>query len=185
MALDLVLVLRELAAAALPPAYPAPLAAAIVSDCFRLAERNPPPASQWHAWSRRASINWEDQLGFLAHVLSTTSLREETLAALAAAPPVASLNAFFERVAPLSGEMLRTNTFRKEEFLRRWAEWLGGSIAGEGAKESARRVEHLDYRKTLAEYKRADKARKGEAERRARLLAEAAKAAADARGWRE
>lgn len=185
MALDLLRVLKELAAAALPPAYPAPLAAAIVSDCFRLAERNPPPASQWHAWSRKASINWEAQLGFLAHLLTTTSLREETLAALAATPPVASLNTFFERIAPLTGEMLGSNTFRKEEFLRRWVEWLGGRIAGEEPKESARRVDQLDYRKTLAEYQRADEARKGEAERRARLLAEAAKAAADARGWRE
>lgn len=185
MALDVVRVLKEWSAAALPPAYPAPLAAAIISDCFRQAERSPPPARQWHEWSRQASKNWEEQLSCLAHLLNTTALREETLAVLAAKASQAGLDRFFAAVEPLTGEMLRENVFRKEEFLRRWIEWLGGRIAGEEPKESARRVAQLDYRKTLAEYERADKARQAEAARRAKLLAEAAKAAAEAKGWRE
>jgi len=185
MAMDVSGVLKELASAGLPPAYPAPLAAAIVSDCFRLAERNPPSAKQWHEWSRKAHKNWEAQLGFLAHLLGATSAREETLAVLAAGRNQPPLDRFFATIEPLTADMLRENVFRKEEFLRRWVEWLGGRVVGEEPKESARRVAQLDYRKTLAEYQRADKARKEEAERRARLLAEAAKAAADARGWRE
>lgn len=178
-------VMKELGASALPQAYPAPLAAAIISDCFRLAKVLPPAAQQWHEWSRKAAKAWEEQLGFLAHLLTTTSLRGETVVALAARRSEKSLKRFFETVEPLTGEMLRTNTFRKEEFIRRWIEWVGGRIAGEEEKESGRRVEMLDYRKTLLEYERAEKARKSEAERRAKLLAEAAKREADARGWRE
>ena len=81
--------------------------------------------------------------------------------------------------------MIRANAFRQEEFLRRWIEAVGGSVAGESAKDSKKRLEQLDYRKTLAEYDRAEKARQAEAARRAKLLQEAADREAAARGWRE
>ena len=48
-----------------------------------------------------------------------------------------------------------------------------------------RRLDQLDYRKTMADYKAAEQSRKEEAARRAKLLAEAAQREADARGWRE
>ena len=81
--------------------------------------------------------------------------------------------------------MIRSNGFRQEEFLRRWAEALEIQIDGEQAEQSARRLSQLDYRKTLADYEQAEKARAQEAARRAKALAEAAQREADARGWRE
>jgi hypothetical protein len=123
----------------------------------------------------------------LAHALATTSLRHEAVQALRASSsrPDRLLDGFFDAIAPLTAEMIRSNSFRQEEFLRRFVEALGGQVAGETERVSARRLEQLDYRKTLAEFQRAEKARASEAERRAKLLAEAAKREADARGWRE
>ena len=69
--------------------------------------------------------------------------------------------------------------------MRRWVEALGGTLAGEDAARSARRLEQLDYRRTQAEYERAEGARKKEAAARAAALAEAAARDAAERGWRE
>jgi hypothetical protein len=185
MPFDLARILTEVEAAGAPPSYPAALAAAVISDCIRRAGRVPPPAQDWHAWSRKPGPHWEEQLAAIAHLLNTTSLRDATVEALSTRKKAPLLPPFFEAVAPISAEMVRTNPFRREEFLRRWIEWAGGRVLGETPAASAKRLEQLDYRKTLSEYAKADRARKAEAERRARLLAEAAAKEAEAKGWRE
>lgn len=189
MAFDLKRIETELGAAALESPYSLELAAAVVCDVFRLGGLAPPPAAWWRRarGNRQAGALFGEQAGVLGFLLNTTSLREQSVAALRAQPPEPgpALDAFFEAVQPLTGEMVRANAFRREEFLRRFVEALGGQVAGETAEQSRRRLEQLDYRKTMADYKAAEKARKGEADRRAKLLAEAAQREADARGWRE
>jgi hypothetical protein len=188
VAFDLGRIRTEAQAAPLPSPYPFDLAIAIVNDTFRLAGLAPPDTKKWKQIAPRAKKKLgEEQVGMLAHLLATTSLREGTVSAIDPgrfdAPP--ALGAFFEAVAPLTAEMIRANAFRQEEFLRRWIEAVGGEIAGESRKESKKRLEQLDYRKTLAEYDRAEKTRQAEAARRAKLLKEAAEREAAARGWRE
>ncbi len=123
----------------------------------------------------------------LAHFLAVSDLRLASVAALRAAGANATevLPQFFDRVQPLTGEMVRANVFRQEEFLRRWVEALQGGIAGETPEESGRRLQSLDYRKTLAELREAEDARKREFTARAQALKEAAERDAAARGWRE
>jgi len=189
MAFDLKRLETEIGAAALESPYSVELGAAVVSDTFRLSGLLPPPSAWWRRsrGSRPADALFGEQAGMLGWLLNTTSLREQAVAALRAAQPEPErvLEAFFEAVQPLTGEMIRANAFRREEFLRRFVEAVGGQVAGETAEQSRRRLEQLDYRKTMADYKAADQARKEEAERRAKLLAEAAQREADARGWRE
>jgi hypothetical protein len=55
--------------------------------------------------------------------------------------PKGVLEGFFEKVAPLTLEMVHANPFRHEEFLRYWIERCGGSIAGETAEQSKARLE--------------------------------------------
>lgn len=189
MAFDLDRIRNEVRAVPLASPYPLDLAAAIVSDALRLARIVPPPGATWKRWADRKGGRplLAEQAGMLAHFLATTSLREETVAALlrSSLDLEGVLAGFFEAIAPLTSEMIRANAFREEEFLRRWIACVGGRVAGEKPKDSQRRLEQLDYRKTLEEYGRAEKARKEEAERRAKLLQEAAQREADARGWRE
>jgi hypothetical protein len=186
VAFDLAKIQEELKAAPLASPYPLDLAVAIVCDAFRMAHVAPPPAARWKEWRKASHKLWEEQVGMLAHLLATTSLRAETVAALKPKFDAAKqLEGFFEAIEPLTAEMIRSNAFRREEFLRNWVALVGGAIAGEGARESKRKLDQLDYRKTLKEYDRAEKVRKSEAERRAKLLKEAADREAYARGWRE
>ncbi|HSB60745.1 MAG TPA: hypothetical protein VLI67_03430 [Vicinamibacteria bacterium] len=188
MAFDLRRIQAEAQAAPLASPYPLELSVAVVCDCFRLAGLVPPSAKgrKRAAAGGKAPLR-EEQTGMLAHLLATTSLRDETVRALGGrrVDVTKALADFFGAIAPLTAEMIQANAFRREEFLRRWIESIGGEVAGEGSAESAERIEQLDYRRTLAEYDRAEKARKDEAERRARLLKEAADREAAARGWRE
>ncbi len=187
MSFDLGRIRDEAAAAPLASPYPQELSIAVVNDTFRLARLVPPDGKQWKGLLAAAMKTLMlEQLGMLAHLLTVTSLRDETVKALGAGVDVKpALEGFFASVAPLTAEMIRANAFRQEEFLRKWIEAVGGQVAGEGAKESQKRLEQLDYRKTLAEYDRAEKARQGEAARRAKMLKEAADREAAARGWRE
>lgn len=188
MAFDLIRIREELQAAPLPSPYPLELAVAVVTDCLRAGGAAPVAARTWRAWTaRKDSPLLGEQLGMLAHLLAVTSLRAESARALESRTldPEAALPPFFESVRPLTAEMIRANAFRQEEFLRKWIALVGGEVRGESARESRKRLEQLDYRKTLAEYDRAEKARLAEAERRAKLLEEAARREADARGWRE
>jgi predicted acylesterase/phospholipase RssA len=189
VSVDLKRIRAELERAPLVSPYPPELARAVVSDTLRLARLAPPARATWEGWSRakKARPYLDEQLGMLAHILASTSLREEAVRTLRehAVAPDEALPSFFDKVAPLSAEMIRSNVFRQEEFLRRFVECLGGEIAGESRKQMQRRLEQLDYRKTKAEYERAEKAREAEAQRRAKLLREAAQREADARGWRE
>jgi hypothetical protein len=189
MGFDLTRIGEELRGVPLASPYPPDLSAAIVNDAFRLAGLVPLPASTWNRWTgekRKGLPLRAEQAGMLAHLLAVTSLRAEAVAALSARPVDATeaLTAFFDAVEPLTAEMVRANAFRQEEFLRRWIESVGGRISGETPRDSKRRLEQLDYRKTMAEYARAEKARKDEAKRRKELLA-AQQREADARGWRE
>ena len=188
MAFDLKRIRSEAQAAPLPSPYPLDLAIAIVNDTLRLASLAPPNAKKWkQAPLKGKGKLHEEQVGMLAHLLATTSLRDETVSAIDPKrfDVTKTLGAFFEAVAPLTAEMIRANAFRQEEFLRQWIEAVGGEVAGESRKESKKRLEQLDYRKTLAEYDRAEKSRQAEAGRRAKLLQEAAEREAAARGWRE
>jgi len=190
MAFDLAAIRRELAAAPLPSPYPSDLAAAIVSDTFRMSRLSPLPAGVWKKWTGKGQKNklFSEQLGMLAHILAVTSLRAETTAALQKSQglePQKALEGFFETIAPLTAEMIRANAFRQEEFLRKWAQAVGGAIQGENAGQSGKKLDQLDYRKTLEEYDRAESARKAEADLRAKALQEAAAREAAARGWRE
>ncbi len=189
MAFDLKRIETKIGDAALESPYSLELAAAVVCDVFRLGGLVPPASAWWRhsRGSKAADAVFGEQVGMLGWLLNTTSLREESVAALRAsqAGPRRLLEGFFEAVRPLTGEMIRANAFRREEFLRRFIEAVGGQVAGETAEQSRRRLEQLDYRQTMADYKAAEKARKDEADRRAKLLAEAAQREADARGWRE
>ncbi len=186
MAFDLERIRTELAAAPAVAPVPQELAVAIVNDTFRLAGVRPIPASTWKQWARGSAPEWREQLEFLAHALATTSLRVRTVHEIRPQLDATSaVEAFFATLGPLRAEILRGNAFRQEELLRKWIAALGGEVAGEQPEESRRKLEQLDYRRTLAEYRRADQARSAEAKRRARLLAEAAKREQEARGWRE
>lgn len=187
MAFEIAHLRKQLAAAPLTSPYPHDLAVAIVCDTFRLANLKPPTREQWTGFERfQGHALWREQLGMLAHVLVSTSLREETAKVLNAdRTPMARLEQFFEEIQPLTAEMVRSNAFRKEEFLRKWILAVGGTVEGETAKQSQQRVEQLDYRKALVDFQKAEAARKQEAEKRSKLLQEAAQREAEARGWRE
>ena len=176
MAFELPRIKRELEGGLIASPYPFDLAAAIVSDTFRLGGVVPPSANVWKTWlaSRKKTL-FPEQLGMLAHVLLASSARTAAVDTLREKPidPVGALPAFFDKVEPLTAEMIRANVFRQEEFLRRFVECLGGKIQAETPKVSKERLAQLDYRTTLEDYRKADAARKAEAEKRAKLLQEA------------
>lgn len=186
MGFDLDKVRQEQQASPLASPYPLDLSIAVVNDTLRMAAALPVPKKTWDAWTKKAHPLWAEQVGMLAYLLSVTSLREQTVATLKPDFPGApAFSRFFLETEPLTAEMIRANAFRQEEFLRKWVDCVGGTVAGEGPAQSKKKLEQLDYRKALSEYSRAEIARKAEAERRAKLLAEAAAREAEARGWRE
>jgi hypothetical protein len=186
MAFDVAAIKRELESA--PPSADLPLAVgiAIVSDTFRLAGLVPPAMRSWDTWGRKWPRAGELVIE-LAHAFARSSLRAETVRVLTATRPTskATLEAFLDATSPLTAEMVRGNPFRQEEFVRHWIAACGGEIAGETTAQSQARLEQLDYRHAMSEYKKAETARKAEAHRRAQLLAEAKKRQEAAQGWRE
>lgn len=188
MAFEIPRIKRELEGGLIASPYPFDLAAAIVSDTFRLGGVVPPTASVWKGWlAKRKKTLFAEQLGMLAHILIVSSARTEAVKALqeGAVDPLGVLPSFFDKVEPLTAEMIRANVFRQEEFLRRFIECLAAKVHGETAKASKERLAQLDYRTTLEDYRKADTARKAEAQKRAKLLQEARDREAAARGWRE
>lgn len=187
MPFDLAAIRRQIEQAPLSAPLDLAIGIAVVFDLWRLANLAPAGDKQWRQWGQGSWTNFAAQLGMLAHFMAVSDLRDQSIAALRASQVRAAeaLPVFFERVEPLTGEMIRANVFRQEEFLRRWIEALQGEVAGETREESARRLESLDYRKTLAELRQAEEARKREASARAQALKEAAERDAAARGWRE
>jgi len=189
MMVDLAKIREELKAAPLHSPIPSKLARAIVNDVMRAVHADPIPGRHWKRWEKRTGTHWSDQLQMLAWMLRGSSLGESALQALRVysidRAPREALDAFFEAIQPLTGEMIRSNDYRQEEFIRRFMSVIGGSIAGETNEESAERLAKLDYRKTVNEYERARTARKAEDARRREEAALAARRAADARGWRE
>jgi hypothetical protein len=186
MAFDIAALKQELAAAPPTVALTWAVGVAVVSDTFRLAGVAPPPTRSWRGW-RRKWPRAEPLVSALAHLLVATSLRGESVRALEESRAVAraALEDFLDRVSPLDQEMVRTNPFRQEEFLRHWVRVCGGRIVGESERQSERRLSQLDYRQALAEYRKAAIARKAEAARRAQLLREARQREEQAKGWRE
>jgi hypothetical protein len=178
---------QEAAAAPLVSPYSLDLSAAVIADAFRLAGQRPPPAATWPKLQKAHPERLVEQAGLLAHLLASTSLRAATTEAINSTKKdaTAGLGEFFDQVEPLTGEMVRANAFRREEFVRKWLATWGGRPAGESAEQSAKKLAALDYRTTLAEYQKAEAARKAEAEKRAQLLKEAEEREAAARGWRE
>ncbi len=187
MTFDLARICKQIEQAPLSAPLPVDLGTAAVSDLWRLANLAPADDKYWRQWGRANWPNFAQQLGMLAHFLAISDLRVASVAALRAGRASAAevLPQFFDRVQPLTGEMVRANVFRQEEFLRRWAEALQGQIEGETPVDSARRLQSLDHRKTLAELHEAEEARKREFNARAQALKEAAERDAAARGWRE
>jgi hypothetical protein len=196
MAWDVAQLGTELEGAAIASPLAEELAVAVVSDVLRGGGVRPPSVAEWQKLVSgalkgetvlRVDLRRE-QLGILAHALSSTGLGAATEAALRARRPgdvAAALEGFLGAIFPLTAEMIRSNRFRREEMLRRWAAAWQAAIAGESAAESARRLDQIDYRKALDEYQRAEKARVEEAARRAEALRAAQEAEAAARGWRE
>lgn len=181
---------RELQAATAQPPVPHDLAVAVINDVFRLAGCKPVADPTWETWTHVRRGLWPEQVAMLAHCLMYSSLRAQSVATLSAVSAAGAdvLDEFFRQVEPLTAEMVRSNAFRQEEFLRKWISVVGGSIDGEAAEASRRRVESLDYRKTLEEYRRAEQARAQEKAKRLeaeRIAREAADREAAARGWRE
>ncbi len=187
MAFDLREIQTQLDAAPIVSPYSHDLSLAIVCDTFRLARVRPPSLADWGELEQRArSPLWREQVVMLAHVLASSSLRQETALTLQRSDDATTLlQRFFQDVAPLTAEMVRSNAFRREEFLRKWVRAVGGQWQGESPKGSVSRLEQLDYRKAEAEMRRAEEARKREADKRQQALREAEQRAADARGWRE
>ncbi|KAA0251901.1 hypothetical protein FBQ97_01610 [Acidobacteria bacterium ACD] len=183
MPFDVKKVMRELEAEPLLSPYPDELARAVVYDVFRHAGQRPPSGSHWDGLSTGAGLpRMAEQAGMLAHALASTSLGKETRRALTGdRSPEEVLDRFFRSIEPLTAELVRNNALRQEEFVRKWIAAVSGtvgSVAGETPEESRRRLEGLDYGNTLAEYKKAEKAREQEAKRRAEALRKAAEAAA-------
>lgn len=184
MGFDLARIKDELAAEPLASPYPLDLAAAIVSDRFRMADAAPPPDDWWRP-QPRAGL-WPEQIGMVAHILAVTSLGVETVTAVKSGTNARrALDGFRKSIAPLTGEMIRANAFRQEECLRKWIVAVGGTVDGETAAESRRRLAQLDYGTAMKEYAKAEKSRLVETARREKLLKEALEREAAARGWRE
>ncbi len=187
MALVLAQMEQEVTATPLVSPYSFDLSVAVISDAFRLGGRAPPPRSLWSQLQKAHPERLGEQVGMLAHLLASTSLRAASAEAIQTSKrkEVEGIEEFFDQVEPLTAEMVRANAFRREEFVRKWLATWGGGIAGETAAQGAQRIASLDYRTTLAEYGKAEAARKAEAEKRAQLLREAQEREAAARGWRE
>jgi hypothetical protein len=187
MRFDIPTLRKQLAAAPIVSPYPHELAVAIICDMFRLANVRPPSRQDWTDLKQRTHHPlWKEQVVMLAHVLAGSALRDDSAKALRKdSNATAILQRFFEEIVPLSAEMVRSNAFRQEEFLRKWVRALDGEVLNESAKESAKRLDQLDYRKAQDELKRTEHARQQEAERREKMLQEAERRAAEARGWRE
>ncbi len=177
-------VVTEVEEASLHSPFPLDVAIAVINDCFRMADVEPVRDADWERWQEQLGSLWEEQMGIVAHLLSATSLRWVTVTALRSdgGDRRDELRRFFERIEPLTAEMIRSNSFRREECIRRWLQWCGAKIRGENSKMSKRRLEQLDYRATLAEYQRAEAAREEELESR---MERTRKQKTAARGWRE
>ncbi len=187
MAFDVKALMEELSREPLLSPYPAELSRAVVNDVFRRANLAPVPLATWTGWEKGPRKRLVEQAGMLAHALASTSLRAETVRTPGKGfDTEAAVDRFFASVEPLTAEMVRSNAFRQEEFLRKWIAAVGGRVAGETPEASRSRLETLDYGGTLREYERAERARKEEADRRAAALRKAREEAeAAARGWRE
>ena len=193
MSFDLSKIEKELGAASAVSPCEAELAVAMLNDGLRLADRAPIDDETWSRLMKEPAPLWAEQLGMLARFLATSDeLRQQTVEAWGGdrrqSTAEYALVGFKDKIAPLTAEMIRANAFRREEFLRRWAECCNGPIEGEKREQSRKRVKKLDYREALREFHRAEKQRTKEEQQRQELLriaAEERARQAEARGWRE
>lgn len=185
----------ETAHAAEPMRAPIPeaLAAARIADVWR---RAGVPGPTHAAFTRliearkgppNGGARAQEQLLVLGHLIAITALGAEATLALQRQPraPESVLGLLLDRVLPLTAEMVRTNAFRREEFVRCCCLAFGIDVHGETATQSAKRIDQLDYRKALAEAARAESERKKVEAERAEAARIAAEAEAQARGNRE
>ncbi len=171
--------LAEIAAAPPYAGLDRAIAVAILNDLFRKAGGTPLPDPAW-------DTQWRAIHAVLAHWASTTRFGESTVQQLRRTQkPEAGYRAFNEAVEALNEELILSNAFRREEILRHWAAAWGLAIEGETPAESKKRLETLDYRRTLKEFARAEESRKSEEAARLAALAAAQAAEEAARGWRE
>jgi hypothetical protein len=175
---------EELGKAPLLSPYPEDLALAVINDVFRRAGHRPASVAEWRAQQELKLPRIPEQAGMLAWAFHSSSLARETVAMKALPPASEALGLFFISIAPLTAEMIRSNVFRQEEFLRKWVMAIGGSIEGETEEVSAKRLTKLDFGDAMKEFERARKARLLEAKVR-KEKEEAERRAADARGWQE
>jgi hypothetical protein len=185
---DIPLLQKQLSAAPIVSPYAHDLAVAIICDTFRLVDGvKPPTLADWRDLEQRYKhALWKEQVAMLAHVLVSTSLREQTVGTMRGGANTRKvMEVFFDSIEPLTAEMVRSNAFRQEEFLRKWVVAVDGQVMNESVRDSAARLEQLDYKKATYELRRAEHARKKEAEKREKAIAEAEKRAAEARGWHE
>ena len=83
MPFDIKRIRSEAQAAPLPSPYPHDLAVAIVNDTLRMAGLAPPSSKKWkQAPLKGKGKLHEEQMGMLAHLLATTSLRDESVSAI-------------------------------------------------------------------------------------------------------
>jgi hypothetical protein len=172
---------------ATPVAYD--LAVAILLDTLRRAAKPAPADGTFVKWRKDPDFPlWQEQMCMLGWFLTVSdSLRQATESGWDVPDPIAQLRKLRSDTAPLTAEMMRSNAFRQEEFLRRWAQCIGLTIDGEDVTTSAERVVYLDYRVVLREYAQAEDARLKEEESRQAAIrkAEEERRATEARGWRE
>lgn len=180
MPFDVKKVMQELEATPMLSPYPPELSRAVVNDVFRHAGLRPISSASWIERESMGGLpHMAEQAGMLAHALASTSLGKETRRTLTGGKSQADvLDGFFRSIEPLTAELIRNNTFRQEEFVRKWIAAVQGTVAGETPAESRARLDDLDLGKMSAELEKADKAREKEAKRRAEAMRKAAEAAA-------
>lgn len=186
-AFDVEIILEDWDALPVEPLPDLELAMAVLNDVLRKAGRAPVADATWQTWQRERSELWRGQMSALAHFLQhSRELYDTALSCLSRAEDRRpSLPDFFDTIAPLTAAMLLENRFRQEELLRRFAAWCEGRIEGESEAQEKKRLDHLDYRKTLREFEKAEAARKEEEAKRLRALEEARRREQASRGWRE
>lgn len=166
---------------------PLPRLAAQEGLCALLREAaiTPPISADWEKWRQSYGDLFDEQLGMLVWLLGCEAIREPTRVALRSARtrrlPRGRIQRFFSRLGPITGEMVRANALRREEFVRKWAREMGIGIASETPDESQARVDALDYRVAARKLKRAEAAARKAAVKQASPAAQPTWP----RGWRE
>lgn len=136
-----------------------PLVGARLLDGARDLDLAVPPSREWSEWVKALDRHGWLRLDVLVRVFRETPsgdavgtcLRADSARLRSAFPELCQREAKL-----LTVELLLKSPFRVEELARKWVHALGGTIAGETAKESAQRMERLDFGDVLKNLKAAD-----------------------------